>query len=108
GADDQGQPVLWAKRLQLLQRIDRVRRPTPVDLDRAHLEARIARDRRAAQLEAHLGPRVELEVLVGRHAHRHHQYPVKAELRRRLLPAYEMPDMRRIERAAEDPDVTYV
>ncbi len=78
--------------------------PAALDLQRRDLEALVAGDREPAQLHSRVGARVGLQLLVRRREHRHQHDAVEAELVERLLRADQVPDVRRIERAAEDAD----
>ncbi len=90
--------------MQLIKRIDRVRRPRPQQLEVGDREALIASDRQPAELEPVLGARLVLDRLVRRHpgGDQHHQ--IETELNVRLLAAHEVTKMWRIEAAAENPD----
>ena len=106
-SDDEGQIVLRFELMQLPQGIDRVGRAAPIDLQVRDGEALVVRDREPAQLDARLAAGVLARLLVRRHRDRHEHDAVEAELVERLLRHDEVTDVRRIERAAEDADVTH-
>ena len=64
----------------------------------------IAADRQPAELEPVLCAGLALDRLVGRYPGRDQHHEVETELNVRLLAAYEVTKMWRIERPAEDPD----
>jgi hypothetical protein len=49
-------------------------------------------------------PRLRIDALVRRFAHRHEHDLVEAELERSLLGEHEVPDVRRVERTPENAD----
>ena len=91
--------------MDLAKRIDRVRRPVAVDLDRTDLEpVVVAGGGEPAHLEAMDATRLVLHLLVRRDPGRHQQHPFEGELRARLARADQVREVRRVERPAEDPD----
>ena len=90
--------------MQFLKSIDRVRRPGPEGLDVGHREALIALYGQSAELEPMLYTRLIFDGLVGRYPRRNQYHAIKSQLKVRLLTAYQVTKMWRIERAAEDPD----
>ena len=67
-------------------------------------EARVARHGAPAELDAVLHAGVALGLLVRRRVDRNEDHAVEPELQPRLLGAHEMPEVRRVERAAEEAD----
>ena len=66
-----------------------------------------AADRKSAELEPRGTARILARLLVRRDRHRHQHDAIELELVVRLLRHDEMTHVRRIERAAEDADVTH-
>jgi hypothetical protein len=71
-------------------------------LELGYLEALVPSDRLAAELDAVLGPRLILDLLVRRPARGDYQQLVEAELQVGLLRADQVAEVGRVERAAED------
>ncbi len=90
--------------MQCRKRIDRVRRSVAEHLEVGHLEAGVAGNGLAAELEPVAGARVVLELLVRRLAGGYEHHAVEAELKVGLLCADQVAYMRRVEGPAEDAD----
>jgi hypothetical protein len=90
--------------MQCAQRIGRVGRAPPLDLEVGHREALVARDRQPAELQPDVGPGVVGDLLVRRRGDRDQQDRVEVELVVGLLRDEQMREVRRVERPAEDAD----
>ena len=102
GADDQEQ--LTAGGRELLDRVDRVRRARPVDLDRATARAPRRRRPRRAPSRARVSRRDDRAALLPRVARDDEDHPIECELLARFERGHEMADVHRIEGAPEDPE----
>ena len=94
--------VWGAWRGQLLERIDRIRRSLPAELQVRHLKALVTPDGQPAELEPVIGPGLVLDRLVRRNTGRNQHHAVKLEFTVGLLRADEVTKMWRIERTAEN------
>ncbi len=86
------------------ERVDGVRGPTPVDLEAARFEARLAGDPRLHQREAVGGRAHRMTDLVRRDCGGDDEDPIEPELVAGRPSEGQMARMKRIECAAEDPD----
>src|SRR5256885_1005559 len=66
--------------------------------------AALPRRRAHLHLLPHLAPRLGIDALARRLAHRHEHDLIEPELERSLLGEHEVPDVRRVERASENAD----
>jgi hypothetical protein len=101
-AHDPGELVFRVLRMQHSEGIDGEGRAGALHLQEGEPQPRVAFDRRPAHGEAVLHPGIRLDLLVRRAVHRHQHHRVEPELVDRLLCAHEVPDVRRVERPAED------
>ena len=105
GAEDDGQAGIRKLFMYLLQRIDRVGRPSPAHLDIARAYTLQALHGELAHLEACVwGGSATLPPLVGRGMHRHEQHSIELQLLQRPFCELQMPAVWRIEGAPEDAD----
>ena len=93
--------------MQLTQGIDREGRAATIEFESRHGQALVAGRRELAQLEAHLGARVLGHLLVRRREDGHEHDAVESQLVHRLRRAQQVPEMRRVEGAAEERDPHY-
>ena len=103
GADQQIQLLARVPDMQRFERLDRVAPAAAVYLHRADLERRFA-EQQTAHLHARFGVRKVGRLLVRRNERRDHQHAREREPCGKCTRQAQMPQMRRVERAAEYSD----